>query len=163
MTPRSGRSRPRIVARGQARRAVHLLLAFSVLSGGCASGESTLTPNRPAISDGNARIALGSVGIATTTRSPVLSPHRPETPTSAAKAGAEIGLIPLAWADWKLSTLTQDWEPSQDDTDGTEGGSLAHFVMVLGVAGSLVTGAIGAIYGALQASLLKTPKRRYRI
>src|SRR5262245_42147954 len=119
MTPRS--------ARGQARCAVNLLLAFSVLSGGCASGESTLTPNRPQISDGNARTALGSVGIATTAQIPIVSPHRPDTPTSAAKAGAEIGLIPLALADWKLSLL------SEDDIEEGEG-IYASFFMVLGVA-----------------------------
>src|SRR5262245_10665273 len=97
MGRRSGRSHPLIVARSQARCAVNLLLAFAVLSGGCASGASTLTPSRPQMSEGNARTALGSVGIATITRSPILSSHRPVTLTAAAKAGAEIGLSPLDW------------------------------------------------------------------
>src|SRR5262245_14602593 len=95
MGRRSGRSHLLIVARSQARCAVNLFLAFSVLSGGCASGASTSTPSRPQVSEGNARTALGSVGIATITRSPILSPDRPATPTSAAEAGAEIGFTPF--------------------------------------------------------------------
>jgi hypothetical protein len=137
MTPRSGISHPHIVTRAQARRAVNLLLAFSVLSGGCASGASSLTPNRPQMSDGNARTALGSVGIATITRSPILSPHRPATPTSAAKAGAEIGLSPLGWAN-ELA--------SQADGEGALGAVL---VLGLGVAITPITVSVGAIYGAL--------------
>src|SRR5262245_11088915 len=97
MAQRFGRSHPFIVARSQARCAVNLLLAFSVLSGGCASGASTSTPNRTQMSDEDGRTAFGPLGVATIEHTPLLSSHRPGTPTSAAKAGAEIGLSPLDW------------------------------------------------------------------
>jgi hypothetical protein len=122
MTQRSDTSRRLIVARGQARCAVTLLLALSVLSEGCASSASTLTQNRLQTSDGNARRAFGPLGVATIKRIPLLSSHRPATPTAAAKAGAEIGLSPLDW-------------PGE--------------AAALGVAITPFTVSFGAIYGAL--------------
>jgi hypothetical protein len=139
MTPRSGTGRPHIVARGQARCAVNLLLAFSVLSGGCASGASTLTPNRPAISDGNARTALGSVGIATTTRSPILSPHRPGTPTSAAEAGADNGFTPFRL----FFDNDRFW------AGAGEGAGAGLLIAPVVIAITPFTVSVGAIYGAL--------------
>jgi hypothetical protein len=49
------------------------------------------------MSDEDGRTVFGPLGVATIERAPLLSSHRPETPTSAAKAGAEIGLSPLGW------------------------------------------------------------------
>ena len=152
MTQRFGRSHPLILARGRARCTVTLFLAFSVLFDGCAPRvrirgipfdlgrrgvTSTLTQTKPQLSDGDGRTAFGPLGVATIERTAILSPHRPGTPTSAAEAGAEIGLIPLGWANDLLSQAVG------------EDGIAAVLFSALALAITPFTVSVGAIYGAL--------------
>src|SRR5262249_8209793 len=152
MTQRFGRSHPLILARGRALCTVTLLLAFSVLFDGCAPRvrirgipfdlgrrgvTSTLTQTKPQLSDGGGRTAFGPLAVATRAPTAVLDPYRPGTPTSAAEAGAEIGLIPLGWANDLLSQAVG------------EDGIASVLFSALALAITPFTVSVGAIYGAL--------------
>jgi hypothetical protein len=151
MAQRSGTTYPFVVARGQPRCAVTLLLALSVLSEGCASRvlimgtpldlgkrgvTSTLTQTRRQMSDEDGRTAFGPLGVATIERTPILSSDRPATPASGAKRGAEIGWSPLGWGD----------ELVPGDGRGAIGNVL---IKALAVAITPFTASIGAAIGAL--------------